>query len=107
MLLNKTVYLLCSLPKYITFVLKIDIKTALKRLSKRKQKNRYDKFSKKFYINAQNAFIKIAKKNKKRYFILDNKNDTKNIIIYIDDMENFKKKRKKRFWEKLLSDNNE
>jgi len=35
------------------------------------------------------------------------KNDTKNIIIYIDDMENFKKKRKKRFWEKLISDNNE
>ena len=31
------------------------------------------------------------------------KNDTKNIIIYIDDMENFKKKRKKRFWEKLIS----
>ena len=35
------------------------------------------------------------------------KNDTKNIIIYIDDMENFKKKRKERFWEKLISDNNE
>ena len=63
----------------ITFVLKIDIKKALKRLSKRKKKNRYDKFSKKFYIKAQNAFIKIAKKNKKRYFILDNTNDTKNI----------------------------
>ena len=35
------------------------------------------------------------------------KNDTKNIIIYIDDMENFKKKRKKRFWENLICDNNE
>ena len=35
------------------------------------------------------------------------KNYTKNIIIYIYYMENFKKKRKKRFWEKLISDNNE
>ena len=32
------------------------------------------------------------------------KNDTKNIIVYKNDIEEFKKKRKKRFWEKLLSD---
>jgi len=31
------------------------------------------------------------------------KNDTKNIIVYKNDLEEFKKKRKKRFWEKLLS----
>ena len=35
------------------------------------------------------------------------KNDTKNIIIYINDLEDFKKKRKKRFWEKLISNKNE
>ena len=35
------------------------------------------------------------------------KNDTKNIIVYINDLENFKKKRKKRFWEKLISNNDE
>ena len=34
-------------------------------------------------------------------------NDTKNIIVYINDLEDFKKKRKKRFWEKLISDKNE
>ena len=34
-------------------------------------------------------------------------NDTNNIIIYIDDLEDFKKKRKKRFWEKLISNKNE
>jgi hypothetical protein len=35
------------------------------------------------------------------------KNDTSNIIIYINDLEDFKKKRKKRFWEKLISNKNE
>ena len=35
------------------------------------------------------------------------KNDTNNIIIYVNDLENFKNKRKKRFWEKLISNNNE
>ena len=29
-----------------------------------------------FYIKAQNAFIKMGKKNKKKYFILDNSNDS-------------------------------
>ena len=31
------------------------------------------------------------------------KNDTIDIIIYKNDIEDFKKKRKKRFWEKLIS----
>ena len=31
-------------------------------------------------------------------------NDTNNIIVYKNDIEEFKKKRKKRFWEKLISD---
>ena len=35
------------------------------------------------------------------------KNDTNNIIIYKNDLEEFKKKRKKRIWEKLISDQNE
>ena len=35
------------------------------------------------------------------------KNDTDNIIIYVSDLENFKDKRKKRFWEKLISNSNE
>lgn len=34
-------------------------------------------------------------------------NDTNNIIIYKNDLEEFKKKRKKRFWEKLISNINE
>tara|TARA_Y100000590_G_C15739875_1_gene1019871 strand:- start:2242 stop:2514 length:273 start_codon:yes stop_codon:yes gene_type:complete len=35
------------------------------------------------------------------------KNDTNNIITYQNGIEEFKKKRKKRFWEKLISSKNE
>ena len=31
------------------------------------------------------------------------KNDTNNIIVYRNDLEEFKEKRKKRLWEKLIS----
>ena len=68
-------YILHDIKPDLTFILKINITKALKRLKKRKNKNRYDKFSKKFYINVQKAFIKIAKKNTSRYFIIDNSKD--------------------------------
>ena len=48
-------------------------------IKKRKRKNRYDKLSKDFYVRAQNAFIKIAKKNKRKYSILDNSKDSDEI----------------------------
>ena len=60
----------------LTFVLKVNISKAWQRLKKRKKKNRYDKFSKNYYKKVQRAFIKIAKKNKKRYMILDNSKDS-------------------------------
>ena len=72
-------HILRNIKPDLTFVLKIKISKALKRLQKRKNKNRYDKFSKNFYIRAQNAFIKMAKKNKKKYVILDNSNDTNEV----------------------------
>ena len=72
-------YILGDIKPDLTFILKVNITKALQRLNKRKKKNRYDKFSKNFYIKVQNAFIKIAKKNKKRYFILDNSTDSKDI----------------------------
>ena len=70
-------YILDGIEPDLTFVLKVNILKALQRLKKRKKKNRYDKFSKNFYIKAQKAFIKIAKKNVKKYFILDNSKDTR------------------------------
>ena len=60
----------------LTIILKANINKAMKRLKKRKNKNRYDKFSSNFYRKVQNAFIKISKTNSKRYIILDNSNDT-------------------------------
>ena len=70
-------YILGNIKPDLTFILKVKISKALERLKKRKKKNRYDKFSKHFYIKAQNAFIKIAKKNKRRYFVLDNSKDSR------------------------------
>ena len=63
----------------LTFILKVNILKALKRINKRGKKNRYDKFSKSFYANVQKAFIKIAKKNKKKYIILDNSKDSNSV----------------------------
>ena len=72
-------HILSNVKPNLTFIIKANISKAMQRLKKRKKKNRYDKFSKNFYIKAQNAFIEIAKKNKKRYLILDNSKDSKAI----------------------------
>ena len=59
----------------LTFILKVNMSKALKRLKKRKKKNRYDKFSRNFYNKVQKAFLRIGKLDKKRCIILDNSND--------------------------------
>tara|TARA_Y100000590_G_scaffold370482_1_gene432336 strand:+ start:6996 stop:7217 length:222 start_codon:yes stop_codon:yes gene_type:complete len=68
----------------------------------------------KYYLSAEN--IKFTNKIRSSYTSELNlnrddlpllKNDTNNIIEYKDDLEEFKKKRKKRFWEKLISSGNE
>ena len=67
----------------------------------------------KYYFSEKN--IVFTNKSRTSFAIESNKvianlplleNDTSNIIIYKNDLEEFKKKRKKRFWEKLLSDDN-
>ena len=72
-------YILGNIKPDLTFILKVNISVALRRLKKRKRKNRYDKLSKDFYVRAQNAFIKIAKKNKRKYSILDNSKNSDEI----------------------------
>jgi dTMP kinase len=77
-------YILRDIKPTLTFVLKVKLNIALKRLNKRKKKNRYDKFSRNFYSNVQKAFIKISKSNKKKYVVLDNSidsNQIENIIL--------------------------
>lgn len=59
----------------LTFILKVNVSSAAKRLKKRKQTNRYDKFPKLFYIKAQQSFLKMAK-NKNNYKIFDSSANT-------------------------------
>ncbi len=87
-------YILKSLRPDLTFILKVNLSKAMQRLRKRKIKNRYDKFSVNFYRKAQNSFLKLAKKNKKRYFVVDNSNDSPKIekIIIKKFMSAYRKK---------------
>jgi len=78
-------HILRSVKPDLTFILKVDINKAMKRIKKRKTKNRYDKFSKNFYVKVQNSFLKIARKNKKRYFVIDNSKDSPDIERVIFD----------------------
>ena len=65
----------------------------------------------KYYLSDQNIIY--INKSRSSYTLVTDKNlpvlinDTNNIIIYKNDLEEFKKKRKERFWEKLISSNNE
>ena len=79
-------YILENIKPDLTFVLKVKISKAFKRLKERKKKNRYDKFSKNFYLRAQKAFIRIARNGKKKYYIFDNSTDNKNLEKKISDL---------------------
>ena len=69
-------YILDNFKPNLTYILKVNLNKSFQRMKKRKSMNRYDKFSKKFYNKVQNAFISIAKKNSKRYVVIDNSQDT-------------------------------
>ena len=60
----------------ITFVLKVKKQSFLKRLKNRKIRNRYDNFPVKFYLKAQNAFLKISKSNKNHIVLESSQNTT-------------------------------
>ena len=71
-------------------------------------------FVTKYYFSEKN--IVFTNKSRTSYVTsLDNEknnlplleNDTSNVIVYINDLEEFKSKRKKRIWEKLISNDNE
>ena len=56
----------------------------LLRLNKRKKLNRYDKFKNSFYKKVQDGFLKIAKRNPKKYMQIDSNLDideNKKIIL--------------------------
>ena len=61
----------------LTFLLRVNVKEALKRINKRKFINRYDMQSKKFYMRAQKGYLNLVKKNKKKYVVLDTSKNIK------------------------------
>ena len=71
-------------------------------------------FVTKYYFSEQNVIFTNKSRSSYLSALNDDKNnlpvlenDTSNIIVYINDLEKFKKKRKKRIWEKLISNKNE
>ena len=70
----------------LTIVLKSSLKSVNLRLKKRKKLNKFDKLKNSFFTKAQNVFINLAKKNTKRYILIDtslNDNIAENKILGI------------------------
>ena len=77
-------FLLKNFKPDFTFLHTINIPNMFLRLKKRKSINRYDKFDKIFYNKVQKGFIKLSKKNKNKYKIIDSNKDihvNKNLIL--------------------------
>ncbi len=79
MKLIKTInnYLLGNLKVDFTFLHLVNKNNMIKRLKKRKNLNRYDKFDFNFYNKVQKGFIKIANRNKRKYKIINSDLDIK------------------------------
>ena len=73
-----------------TFLNTVSQKNMHKRLTKRKALNRYDKFNSNFYDRVQKGFIKIFKRNPKKYMQIDSnlniKHNEKIILNKINDL---------------------
>ncbi|RPG62073.1 MAG: dTMP kinase [Flavobacteriaceae bacterium TMED238] len=77
-------YLLKNIKIDFTFLNVVNKKNMKKRLNKRKNLNRYDKFDFKFYHKVQNGYIKLLKANPKKYIKIDSNLDinlNENIIL--------------------------
>ena len=83
-------YLLRNINIDFTFLNTVNQKNMKKRLMKRKNLNRYDKFNHIFYDKVQKGFLKIFKKNPKKYMKIDSNLDIsrneKIILNKIDDL---------------------
>ena len=83
-------FLLKDINVDFTFLNTVNIENMKNRLMKRKNLNRYDKFDNIFYEKVQKGFIKILKKNPKKYMKinsnLDINNNEKIILNKINDL---------------------
>ena len=73
--LNK--YLLKNIKVSFTFLNIVNKKNLQKRLKQRKSLNRYDKFKMSFYNKVQNGFLKLLKKKKNKYQLINSNLDIK------------------------------
>ena len=77
-------HLLRNIKIDFTFLNTVNLSNMKKRLRLRKKLNRYDKFNSEFYEKVQNGFIKILKKNPKKYIKINSNLDidlNENIIL--------------------------
>ena len=83
-------YLLRGVNVDFTILNLVNLKNMKKRLTERKNLNRYDKFNSHFYEKVQKGFIKLSKKNPKKYMKIDSNLDIdineKKIINKIEDL---------------------
>ena len=77
--------ILGNLKPDLIFILKVKKQSFIKRLKKRKTRNRYDNFPTKFYLKAQKAFLNISH-NKRRYIVLDSSKNTNELQNKIFDI---------------------
>ena len=68
-------YLLKDFKVDFTFLNIVNKKNLNKRLKSRKSLNRYDQFNYNFYKKVQRGFLKLSKKNKKKYQVIDSNLD--------------------------------
>ena len=68
-IINK--FLLKNFKVNFTFLNTVSKKNMISRLKFRKSLNRYDKFNYSFYNKVQKGFLKIAKKEKKKYLVIN------------------------------------
>ena len=82
-------FLLKDISVDFTFLNTVSEKNMNNRLKKRKNLNRYDKFNNIFYKKVQKGFIKILKKNPKKYMQIDsNMSITHNEKIILNKIDN-------------------
>jgi dTMP kinase len=83
-------FLLTNINIDFTFLNTVSQKNMKKRLIKRKNLNRYDKFNSIFYSKVQDGFIKILKQNPKKYMKINSnlsiKHNEKIILKKINDL---------------------
>ena len=62
---------------HFTFLMLVSKKNLKKRLKLRKRLNRYDRFKLSFYNKVQNGYLKLSKREKNKFLIINSDNDLK------------------------------